>query len=348
MPVFVPSLYIGGGTPSLLGEKRIVRLLECLKNIVGIPEEITIEANPETTVPSFLQSCADHGVTRLSLGIQSFNKTVLKAAGRQGYLLSCTNEQEDNIAIDNLLNNAKTIFGQGLSLDLMSGLPGQNKNILLKDIEKALSYEPGHISLYALTVEEGTPLALRSKNNKTGKDQNKKITLKENSDDLWLSGRDALKKAGYEHYEISNFARSSACRSIHNIRYWRMNNWLGIGPAASGTIINSNGTGRRISYSTDIDKFINAVQNNDCPPVVIEDLERNTLLKETLLMGFRYCEGPDPVLFVQRLGKTIEEVIPRTLFKWQKKIGTQSIQETIMNYLNLFLLDAFMELEKNN
>ncbi|MCL1813582.1 MAG: radical SAM family heme chaperone HemW [Treponema sp.] len=345
--VYVPSVYIGGGTPSLLGDTGIARLLKGIKTLIGLPEEITVEANPETADPLFLRSCAENGVTRLSLGIQSFNENLLKAAGRQGYQAGCNTELHDKAILKNLYE-AKTIFGKSLSLDLMSGIPGQNEEMLLNDIEKALSCEPGHISLYALTIEEGTPLALRSKNNKACTNYSKKSLSEEQSDRLWLLGRDTLKKAGYEHYEISNFALSPAYRSIHNIRYWRMENWLGIGPAASGTIINGDGTGRRFSYSNDVEHFCSAFQSRTRPGFLTEDLDINTLLKETLLMGYRYREGPDPVLFARRFGKTIEETIPTTLLKWQKIAANESIQETIMNYLNPFLLDAFLELEKTS
>ena len=318
-PVCVPSLYIGGGTPSILGKKGIVQLLEGLQSIIGRPQEITVEANPESASLLFLKACVDHGVTRLSLGIQSFNEKALKAVGRNG-------RPSENIS------EIAAIFGKGLSLDLMSGLPGQTESVLHNDIEKALSYAPGHISLYALYIEEETPLALRCKEE----------LPKEKSDMLWLTGRDALKKAGFEHYEVSNFAIAPLYRSVHNIRYWRMKNWIGIGPSASGTIINIDGTGQRLSYASDLKEF------NSDPLVIMEALDRNTILKETLMMGFRYCEGPDMLLFDRRFGKTVEETIPRTLSLWKKRAGNQPLQETIMNFLNSFLLDAFSEIDNQS
>jgi oxygen-independent coproporphyrinogen-3 oxidase len=215
----------------------------------------------------------------------------------------------------------------------MSGLPEQDEKTLNKDIETACSYVPGHISLYALTLEQGTSL--------------KGIPSAETADKLWLAGRDALLKEGYGQYEVSNFARDPSCRCIHNIRYWQLKNWIGIGPAASGTIIENNCKGRRIGYAPRIEDFLNAVKNSKVPPLVIENLDRTTALKETLLMGYRYCEGPDPALFVRRFGKPVEEVIPQTLAKWQDRAGNGSMPETIMNFLNPFLLDAFLELDND-
>ena len=334
----IPSVYIGGGTPSLLGGKGIARLLEGIKDCLHEAEvsEITVEANPETADYSFLSSCKDNGVTRLSLGVQSFDETVLSAAGRRGRLPA----ENGRNTIENSIYEAKNIFGKGLSLDVMSGLPGQTAAVLKNDIEKVLGFNPGHISLYSFTLEEGTPLALKNKKHEITAETNKQ---KESPDDLWLIGKDILKKAGFLHYEISNFASSSAFRSLHNIRYWLMKNWIGIGPSASGTII-SGDTGTRKSYPPNIKEFISAFKNRKRPPVIEEKLDRKTLLKETLMMGYRYCEGPDPCLFFRRFGRTIEETIPQTLLKWQALRG-DCLTDTIMTFLNSFLLDAFMELD---
>ena len=337
----VPSVYIGGGTPSLLGTGGIARLLSGFRSLAGIsgkggPEEITVEANPETADSSFLRSCLDHGVTRLSLGVQSFNEGARKAIGRRG----CSS----SAFLFRRISEAAEIFGRGLSLDLMSGLPGQNEEVLLQDIDRALLYEPGHISFYALTLEEGTLLSSHGPNRTGGFG---KLPPPETADRLWLAGQDALKRSGYEHYEVSNFALSPRYRCLHNIRYWRMKNWIGTGPAASGTKIGGDGTGRRTAYVPDTEAFVRAVQNRTVPPIVVEELDRATVLKETLLMGYRYREGPDPLLFVSRFGKTIEKTIPQTLAKWRNRAGNRPVQETIMRFLNAFLLDAFLELDNS-
>ena len=356
LTVYIPSVYIGGGTPSLLGAAGISGLLEGLKSVIDISadaavtgdsdysavtgdleREITVEANPETADYSFLKACFDHGVTRLSLGIQSFDEAVLTAAGRRGW----TRDKKGRNSSFAVLEAAKDIFGRGLTIDLMSGLPGQSGEILLRDIEQALSFNPGHISLYALTMEEGTPFARRYKKN-SGNENSGDLR-----DDLWIEGKDALVNAGFEHYEVSNFALSPSFRSIHNTRYWLMKNWIGIGPGASGTIINKCGAGLRISYPKNTEEFVSACLGRSMPPVFAEKLDKKTILKETLMMGYRYCEGPDPVLFKERFGRTIEETIPKTLLKWQKSSGNLSMQETRMTFLNNFLLDAFMELDNS-
>jgi oxygen-independent coproporphyrinogen-3 oxidase len=236
----------------------------------------------------------------------------------------------------------------------MTGLPLQTETVLAGDVERALAFAPGHISLYSLTVEEGTPLALKLQgNNESGLTG---FPLSDEADRLWLLGRDLLGDSGYEQYEVSNFARPGR-RCAHNIRYWRMENWLGIGPSASGTTIEENETGkgpaeaagRRMSYPPDTESFL------DDPHPFVEKLDRTTLIKESLLMGFRYIEGPDPDLFEKRFGIGIEKTIPRTLETWRKKRGCDgkplvqaggtALSTEGLLFLNPFLLDAFAELD---
>jgi oxygen-independent coproporphyrinogen-3 oxidase len=335
-PIAIPSVYIGGGTPSLLGAEGITRLLKGVRALCGgaesravldAPCEITVEANPETADLPFMKACADNGVTRFSLGIQSFNGAYRKALGRRSWVMA--NKPQDEELLAKHLSWAADIFGRRLSVDLLCACLEKDayerqKDILVHDIEQTLSFVPGHISLYALSLEQNPPLASRLE--KTG--------IEEQTDRLWLFGRDMLVKAGFQQYEISNFALPGL-RCLHNMRYWRMENWIGVGPGASGTILNGKGSGNvyglRASYAPDVGSFLAGT------PPVTEALDRLTAVKETLLMGYRYIEGPDTALFKERFGKSIEETIPKTLEKWQKKDR--------MLFLNAFLLDAFQELE---
>jgi oxygen-independent coproporphyrinogen-3 oxidase len=326
-----------------------------------------VEANPESAGAAFLRACADRGVNRLSLGLQSFCEPARSAAGRRGGLLP------ENLAA------ASEIFGPGLSLDLMTGLPCQSAANLRADIDRALSLKPGHISLYSLTVEEGTPLAQRLEKSKhsekaqrlenAGSLRQVALPSADEADRLWLAGRDALLEAGYEQYEVSNFALPGK-RCAHNIRYWLMEDWIGVGCAASGTIIGkpdgerpdgkqagrgeADGKrpdirGRRSGYAPDLEAFLADPASCIC----VEELDRPTLIKESLLMGFRYVEGPSPELFRRCFGLGVEEAIPRTLEKW-RAAGSQEIllrRDTAaltaggLLLLNRFLLDCFEELD---
>jgi len=313
----IKTVYIGGGTPSVLG-KRIKILFDALKRIPYFaPEEFTVETNPESTTEEFMCACVEGGVNRLSLGVQTFHEPSRNAVNRIG----------DTALLENSLALVKRFFPDSLSVDLITGLPYQNEKTVLNDIKRIVAFDPAHISLYSLTVENGTPLEKKLSVNE--------ITLPDNdySDSLWLSCRDALEEAGFWHYEISNFAKDGkVCR--HNIRYWLMEGWLGAGPAASGTVINEkNGTAKRFTYPPDIDIYNTSplIKNAIC-----EEIDKNVLIRESLLMGFRYCEGPDKRLFKKRFGCSVEDCIPQTLDKWKGK--------DIMLFLNSFLSDAFNEL----
>jgi oxygen-independent coproporphyrinogen-3 oxidase len=158
-------------------------------------------------------------------------------------------------------------------------------------------------------------------------------------------GRDLLESSSLVQYEVSNFARPGK-RSLHNIRYWRMENWLGIGPAASGTLINNEtGAGRRYTVRPDVEAYLKDFSRDS---VTIEELDPLTLIQESFLMGFRYVEGPDRSLFKTRFGKEPEAFIPRTTERWRKR-GLMDNEKPALNregllLLNPFLLEAFAEL----
>jgi oxygen-independent coproporphyrinogen-3 oxidase len=326
----IPTVYIGGGTPSVLGAAGMRRLLGGLGSLLPErPEEFTVEANPESAGPAFLDACLEGGVTRISLGVQSFYGPARRAVHRVG----------DGTLLPERLRLVSERFGGHFSADLITGLPFQTEKILFRDIKKLLRYKPGHVSLYSLTVEEGTALARRPRRDFFSKDE---------ADRLWIRGRDLLEAAGYEQYEVSNFSLpGKRCR--HNIRYWRMENWIGLGPAASGTIIDDKGgTGRRYTVSPDVDAWLAAWSAAKAGAGVSEYLDRSTLMKETLLMGFRYIDGPDEAVFRRRFCRTLEEAIPQTLDTWRRR-GLLRRDRTALNregllFLHSFLTDAFGEL----
>jgi oxygen-independent coproporphyrinogen-3 oxidase len=306
----IPTIYVGGGTPSLLGADGIARLLSHVTEEptgarLSPNAEITVEANPDTMDEAFLSACKKRGVTRMSVGVQSFHDECRKRVGRPG----------SGLMVKERLTLLNEIFPGAFSADLMSGLPGQDETVLIEDIETLLAYRPAHVSLYDLIPHKRLP-GLLSEDRKAA---------------LWIKGRDALIKAGYEQYEVSNFALTRGSRSAHNIRYWQMRNWVGAGKTASGTIIDDEkGEGFR--------------ETDDC----IEQLDSDTLMKETLLMGFRFCEGPDRTLFEKRFHRTIEETIPASLAKWEERgvirKGTTRPEPRGLLFLDMFLRDCFSEM----
>ncbi|MFP3089094.1 coproporphyrinogen III oxidase family protein [Treponema sp. TIM-1] len=342
----VPTLYIGGGTPSLLGGMRIARLLVGLGSLMpNSPLEITVEANPESADGSFLEACRVGGVTRISLGVQTFHEPSRRLVHRVG----------EGALLPERLRLVREYFGAAFSADLITGLPGQDREVLAGDLEKLLSFTPGHISLYALTPGAGTPLVA---------DPRFKTFLPpvDEADRLWLMGRDTLERAGYGQYEVSNFALSGK-ESLHNIRYWRMENWLGLGPAASGTIIDDRvGRGTRYTVMADVDAYLDTPVEDRIfsgdralsplkkkPLILVESLDRIVLMKETCLMGFRSIEGPDPQLFIRRFGRDIATCIPGTLARWWDRGLVRPDKVALTRegllFLDPFLMDCFEELE---
>ncbi|MDR0584417.1 MAG: radical SAM family heme chaperone HemW [Treponema sp.] len=329
----VPTLYIGGGTPSLLGAARAGRLLAGLDALLpNRPGECTVEANPESADEDFLRSCRDGGVSRISLGVQSFHEPARQALRRVGHSASL----EEDLAL------VSRYYPRGFSADLIAGLPFQTGAVLQSDINRLLSFDPCHVSLYSLTVEPGTPLAEAR--------FQAILPVADEADSLWLAGRDALETAGFEQYEVSNFALPGK-QCAHNIRYWRMENWLGAGPAASGTLINDHrGTGVRRAYPPDLDAYLAAPRPAIQSAAFSEELDRAALIKESILMGFRCRSGPDRELFRSRFSRSIEECIPQTIARWQKRgffrqdsAGLAPSRHGLL-FLDSFLRDAFAEL----
>ena len=315
----IRTVYIGGGTPSVLGAKSLRFLLDGLKILPGFSpvEEFSIEANPESVTDEFLSVCRDGGINRLSLGVQTFNEKSRLAVNRRGQAH----------LLEKQLGLVSNMFPGAFSADLITGLPYQSEESVKEDVKRLLAFNPAHVSLYSLTVEEGTPL---EKKIKTGVAS---VPDGDTADHLWLTGRDALVNAGFDHYEVSNFALAGK-RCLHNIRYWSMDGWLGAGPCASGTVINeNNGTAKRFTFAPDLQSYINSpcVRNAVC-----EELDRDALIRESLLMGYRFCEGPDMEKFKRRFGCGIEDCIPETLKRWKEKDK--------MLFLNQFLTEAFPEL----
>jgi oxygen-independent coproporphyrinogen-3 oxidase len=333
----VPTVYIGGGTPSVLGPIRMERLLGGIAALLKTaPGEFTVEANPESADGAFLRVCSDGGVNRISLGIQTFHGPSRRLVHRIG----------SGSLLEERLTLSAQYFPGAFSADLITGLPLQTTDILLEDINRLLTYKPAHVSLYTLTLEPQTPLGRQAAQLGAAA-----ISLPQgdDADNLWIIGSDALEANGLTQYEVSNFALSDKT-CAHNIRYWRMENWLGAGPAASGTIIDdATGSGRRFSYPENIQAYI-AAPRPRIHQAHVEELGWDELIRESLLMGFRYRGGPDRLRFKQRFGCGIEDCIPTTIAKWRERgfFAGDAVNLTPSRggllFLNSFLRDAFGEL----
>lgn len=281
------TVYMGGGTPSLLSPSQISRFFSSISKRISpsVTEEITMEMNPETVTADRLKAAHDSGVTRLSIGIQSFNDSALKAINRH-----CTSRNAENC-----LELVKKHWKGQLNLDAIAGLPVQDDLQFMESLEKIASYDPDHVSLYTLTVEEGTPLHDRIEKGQVEFDFDR-------ADSQWLEGRDFLESKGYRQYEVSNFAKEGK-ESRHNMTYWRQQDYVGIGAAASGTIY--GGEKLRWTNTRNIKDYVtcwNTRKDAGAPGVPLEKeiLTDDILEFEFIMMGLRTLEGINSAVYRER------------------------------------------------
>lgn len=234
----VDTVYFGGGTPSFYGEKYLRELLWAVKKYYRLSPgaEVTLEANPDSAGLRALAKLRRGGFNRLSLGMQSACPGELERIHRPH------TAQQTSAAVA----AARKAGFRNLSLDLIYGLPGQNMNSWRRTVEHALSLQPEHLSCYGLKVEEGTPLARRVLEGEVLPDDDAQADLY-----LWTVRR--LEEAGFEQYEISNFARPGFA-SRHNLKYWLLEPYIGFGPGA-----HSDFGGRRYCFVRDLEGYIQGV-----------------------------------------------------------------------------------------
>ncbi len=228
----IDSLYLGGGTPSLLGGERIAGIIATAKTAFMANEdlEITLECNPADDLKETLKTAAAAGVNRVSLGVQSANEDILKILGRR----------HRNSDVAKTVSDARAAGIDNISMDLMIGLPESSVSDVLRSLDFILSFAPSHISVYILKIEEGTAFG-------------KNPPLMPSEDEVceqYLAVAERLKNCGFLHYEISNFSKP-AKESRHNLKYWNCEEYIGIGPAAHSFL-----SGKRFFYDRDINKFL--------------------------------------------------------------------------------------------
>ncbi|MCS7179212.1 MAG: radical SAM family heme chaperone HemW [Anaerolineae bacterium] len=282
------TLYFGGGTPSLLSQDALASILQALQERFRFsPQmEITLEANPGTVDQMYLRAVRELGVNRLSLGVQSAHADELHLLGRQ-------HTWEDAMKA---VADARAAGLENVNLDLIYGLPGQTLARWKETLEAALSLDPDHLSLYALTVEEGTPL----------EEQVVRGALPPPDDDRtaemyeWAETR--LAQAGYIHYELSNWARSDRYFCQHNRIYWRNEPYLGLGAGAS-----SWWGGRRWTNVRHPREYIRRLKTGQPIGEEMEVISRQLEMGETMLMGLRLMEGVSDARFRARFGVGLGE-----------------------------------------
>ncbi len=266
----VTSIYIGGGTPTWYGEKRIRELLGAVRKQFNVSRdaEITCEANPDSASFKTLNTLRRAGVNRISLGMQSCQDCELQAVGR----IHTYAQVKDAVAA------ARKAKIRNLNLDLIYGLPGQTMESWRESVEAALALEPEHLSCYGLTLEEGTPLYNRVQ-------AGEKVPDDDMQADCYLWTVQRLAEAGYGQYEISNFAKPGF-QSRHNLRYWMGLPYVGLGAAA-----HSDFGGCRYSYVRDLDAYIDGVLNGGRLLDEMDRIPQRERSSEYLMLRMRTVHG---------------------------------------------------------
>lgn len=289
---YVNTVFIGGGTPSLLDKSLMIELIQAIKDRFDLAAdaEFTIESNPKTLTEEKLETFLNSGINRLSIGAQSFDDRLLTYMGRIHSSHDILNQYE----------LARRCGFQNINLDLMFAIPGQTMEIWLRTLAMAIKLKPEHISFYSLQLEEGTPFFSMFEEG----------SLKEIDDELdrsmYHESLRLFKENGYHHYEISNAALTGrSCR--HNLKYWSFEDYLGLGLGAHSFI-----EGTRFSNVTDLNQYIKKPQ--------VEWEHKNTKddsISEYLITGMRKMSGINLEDFKIRFGVSLESLYGKLLKKYQ-------------------------------
>ncbi len=325
------SLYIGGGTPTALPKEQLLGLIRgCYEALAATPEiEITVEANPGTVDRELLAALKAQGVNRLSLGVQTMEQCLLKRLGRRH------TGEETRQAVE----SAREAGYKNLSLDLMYGLPGQSMEQWQDTVEKVIAFNPEHLSAYSLKVEPGTPFFQLEQSGKLdlpGEDGEAEMFE-------WL--RERVQRAGYVHYEISNFAKPGFAAQ-HNLTYWQNQEYLGLGPAAYSGLrgVNPAAVWERLPAGTmpmplptpttaaaavapwirfgnrsDLEVYLHSVRQFKSPVGFTEVIDPALEKAETMFLGLRLLKGVNKAAFKARFGVTIAQAFPGVVEKLRQK-----------------------------
>ncbi|MCH7994650.1 MAG: radical SAM family heme chaperone HemW [Planctomycetes bacterium] len=297
-PIPVRTVFCGGGTPTLLPLPDLAALLSAIQRVVAVAtlEEFTVEANPATIDDDKARLLVSSGVTRVSMGAQSFFADELEALERIH-------------RVEDIAPSVEILRRNGVSqinLDLIFGIPGQTLDTWSDSLGRAVALEPDHLACYGLTYEPGTKLTAQRNHQRIRPcDENLEA-------DMFLLTRDRLPQAGYTQYEISNYARPG-CQSAHNINYWRNGSYIGVGPSAAGYLNN-----RRYKNIADVAGYVRMIDAQGHAEAETETLDRSAILLETIMMQLRLTEGMSILSFRERVGVDPLELFSDTLARLVK------------------------------
>lgn len=322
----VTSVFIGGGTPSLLEAEQICELMDTLGNTFCMTEdaEITIEANPGTVTVNKLRAFRESGINRLSLGLQSTDQRELEILGR-------IHTYDDFLQSYDL---ARKGGFTNINVDLMLAVPGQTSEDWIRTLETVAELNPEHISAYSLIIEEGTPFGDKEPEGLPDEDTEYR---------MYDDTRDVLERYGYHRYEISNYARDGyECR--HNVGYWRRIEYLGLGLGAASLY-----QGQRFSNTGNMEEYL---RNSSTPSLIhkeINRLSREEQMEEFMFLGLRTMKGISEREFQRLYGCAIDSVYGKVLKKYreegflQKKEDFWSLTDKGIHVSNYILADFLLD-----
>ncbi len=318
----IETIFIGGGTPSLMGGDFYNRLFDHLRAKLNIAAdaEITLEANPGTLETGRFQAFRKAGINRLSIGVQSFNSGHLKALGRI----------HDSEAAHRAISAARQAGFDNFNIDLMHGLPGQTPEQALEDLRTALDYQPPHLSWYQLTLEPNTEFYSRPPD-------------LPDDDHLWeiyRQGAEFLHQQGFRDYEVSAWSRDGRA-SRHNLNYWTFGDYLALGAGAHGKISLADGSIRRYWKTRQPEAYLNRIGSRTAGTDVIAPEDRPL---EFLMNALRLTEGVSERLFCERTGLPLSSVgVKLKAVRDEKLLVEDRLQATALGqrYLNS-LLERFL------
>ncbi|MBC2257424.1 radical SAM family heme chaperone HemW [Listeria booriae] len=305
----VETVFVGGGTPTTLTEAQLAKLCSAISRLFPMTEnaEFSFEANPGDLSISKLQVMKDHGVNRLSMGVQSFNNELLKKIGR----IHTVDDVYQSV------NNAKQVGFENVSIDLIFSLPGQTEADFEDTLTKALDLDLPHYSAYSLIIEPKTifyNLMQKGKLILPGEDAEANMYEKLMS---------TMEKHGRKQYEISNFAKPGY-ESRHNIVYWSNEHYFGFGAGAHGYI----GETRYANYGP-LKKYMQPLQNGDLPTFQQKELSLKEKMEEEMFLGLRKVAGVDKAHFQAKFGQSLDATFANAIDKTVEKGWLESTPESV-------------------
>lgn len=293
----VDTIFIGGGTPTSVPYETIVKMMDTVRAEFCLDKdcEITIECNPGTVTSEALKAYRAAGINRLSIGLQSADDELLKELGRihtyEQFLETYTWAREAGF--------------ENVNVDVMSGLPGQTIEQYEDTLKKLVELHVEHISAYSLIIEEGTPFF------KQYEEDQLDLPDEETERDMYYRTKTMLDEAGFSRYEISNYAKKEyECR--HNVRYWRREDYLGLGLGASSCMENV-----RFKNTDWLDEYV--LESKYMDKCDVQELSSQECMEEFMFLGLRMTKGVSKTKFADTFGVTMNEVYDRALSKLKEQ-----------------------------